>query len=163
MLKRTITYTDFNGDTVTEDHFFNLSKAELLEMELVGELGDQLRQMVKAENMGALFLEIKKFILLSYGRKSADGKNFFKKDPITGARYAEEFVQSAAYDKLLVDFLGNNDEAALFIMGILPKDIVVEVERAIAANPGTPPSQVFMETVRPAPAVSTMPPPPPQA
>ena len=34
MLKKTITYTDYDGNERTEDFFFNLSKAEVLEMEM---------------------------------------------------------------------------------------------------------------------------------
>ena len=34
MLKKTITYTDFDDNERTEDFYFHLSKAEIAEMEL---------------------------------------------------------------------------------------------------------------------------------
>jgi len=147
MLKRKVTYTDFNGDPQTEELYFNLSKTELLVLETVEDLGTTLTNLVKAENIGGLITEVKKLVLLSYGVKSADGKSFTKVDA-TGRRLAEDFIQTAAFDALFMEFVSSAEACALFIKGVIPTDVVLEVERTMALQTEPKP-------------ISSMPPPPP--
>ena len=85
MLKKTITYEDFNGDKVSEDFFFHLSKAELVELELShkGGLSEALKRIVESEDGKAIIAEFKNIILSSYGQRSDDGKRFVKNQAAT--------------------------------------------------------------------------------
>lgn len=120
MLKKTITYTDYNGVERTEDFYFNLTKAEILEMELSTEGGLQrmIEKIVAAQDMPALSKYFKQIILMSYGEKSPDGKRFVKNDELR-----EEFSQTEAYSQLYVDLATNDQIAADFVNGIIPDDV----------------------------------------
>ncbi|MET0466308.1 MAG: hypothetical protein ABW007_24330 [Chitinophagaceae bacterium] len=131
MLKRDITYEDFDGEKVTETFYFNLTKSEIIELEVGYKEGLQevLQRIIKTEDKKRLIEEFKRIILLSYGERSEDGKRFIKND---GLR--EAFSQTAAYDALFIELATNEESAALFIKGIIPKDFVQEVEKAEVVN-----------------------------
>jgi len=142
MLTKKITYEDFNGNKVTEECQFHLTKSELMKMEL-GEVGGMyatLEKMVSENNTPKLVEYFDKFITSSYGKKSEDGKRFIKNKQLT-----EEFVQGLAYDELVVSLLSNPDEAAAFFKGILPRELSSQIndteieeakEKVIAAVEG---------------------------
>lgn len=135
MLKKTITYTDYDGNERTEDFYFNLSKAELTEMELTTEGGLQtvLKNIVEARDIPRITAMFKKLLLMSYGQKSADGKRFIKSQQLS-----EEFTQTEAYSNLFLELLSDEDAAAAFVRGIVPADLAKEVNqenlRAIASK-----------------------------
>lgn len=135
MLKKTITYTDYDGNERTEDFYFNLSKAELTEMELTTEGGLQtvLKNIVEARDIPRITAMFKKLLLMSYGQKSADGKRFIKSQQLS-----EEFAQTEAYSNLFIELLSDEDAAAAFVKGIVPADLAKEVNqenlRAIASK-----------------------------
>lgn len=131
MLKKTITYTDYNGTERTEDHYFNLSKAELAEMEMgtAGGLAEMLNRIVAAQDAPAIMKVFKELILKAYGIKSADGKRFVKSEEIS-----TEFVQTEAYSVLFMELITDADAIAAFINGIVPADM------AQAAKAATMPS-----------------------
>lgn len=117
MLKKTITYVDYNGFERTEDFYFNLNKAELMEMEMstTGGLAESIKKIVAAQDAPAIIKTFKEIILKSYGEKSADGKHFEKNEKISTA-----FSQTEAYSILFMELATNADEAAKFINGIIP-------------------------------------------
>ena len=106
MLTKKITYEDFDGNSITEEFQFNLTKSELMKMELAEEGGmyATLEKMVKENNTPKLVAYFDRFIRESYGKKSADGKKFVKTAELT-----EDFVSSLAYDELVVELLSNPD------------------------------------------------------
>ena len=118
MFKKTIEYTDFNGEKRKEDFYFNLSKAELLEMQLSkdGGLKDFLEKIVKTKDVPKLVEMFKKIILMSYGEKSADGKHFMKSEEIR-----QSFACTEAYSELFMELATNSDAAAEFINALLPE------------------------------------------
>lgn len=120
MLKKTITYTDYNGNERTEDFWFNLSKAELMEMELstTGGLGDMIKKIVAAQETPAIVKVFKEIVLTAYGEKSADGKRFIKSDEIRMA-----FAQTEAYSQLFMELATDSDKAAEFVNGVIPAGI----------------------------------------
>lgn len=134
MLKRNITYEDFNGDTITEVFYFNLSKSELVELELSTKegFGESLQRIIKAEDNKSLIAEFKKIILGSYGEKSDDGKRFIKNDTIR-----EEFSQTAAYNALFMELAMDDKAAIQFVQGILPADMGRELQTAITDGPSS--------------------------
>jgi hypothetical protein len=127
MLKRDITYENFDGEKVTETFYFNLTKSEIVELEVGYDEGLQevLQRIIKTENRKRLIEEFKRIILLSYGERSEDGKRFVKNDQLR-----EGFAQTAAYDALFIELATNEESAAVFIKGIIPKDFAQEVEKA---------------------------------
>lgn len=124
MLKKSITYTDFNGVERTEDFFFNLTKAEIMELELgvTGGLTAMVQGVVMAQDVPSLMKIFKDLILKSYGEKSADGKRFIKVND-AGVPLANNFAQTEAYSELFMLLATNEDEASKFIRGIVPSDV----------------------------------------
>lgn len=118
MLKKTITYTDFNGNERTEDFFFNFTDAELTQynFSFKGGIEKKLEDIIASENMQEILEIFKDLILLSYGVKSEDGKRFIKNDQLR-----EEFSQTAAFSDLYMELL-DDTKAAEFINGIVPSD-----------------------------------------
>ena len=120
MLKKTIKYTDYNGETREEDFYFNLSKAEVTEMELSkeGGMSEYIKKISATQNGPELIKLFKDIIIKSYGEKSLDGKRFIKNKELT-----EAFTQTEAYSELFVELASNADEAVKFINGIMPKNM----------------------------------------
>ena len=118
MLKKTMTYTDYDGTERTEDFYFNLNEAEVLEMELgiAGGMENFIQRIVNAKDVPELAALFKKIILMSYGVKDPDGRKFVKNPELT-----EEFVQTQAYSDLYVELCTNADAAAAFMNAIIPK------------------------------------------
>ena len=117
MLKKTMTYTDYNGVERTEDFYFNLTKAEIMEMELStsGGLAETINKIVAAQDAPAIIKIFKDLVLKAYGEKSADGKRFIKSNEIATA-----FSQTEAYSQLFMELATDADAAAKFINGIVP-------------------------------------------
>lgn len=128
MYKKTVTYTDYNGNQRTEDFFFNLNKAELTEMEMANEGGMQakLQKLMDANDNGGVLALFKDLILRSYGVKSEDGRRFIKNAQVT-----EEFTQTEAFSELFISLASNEEEATKFIQGILPQDLVGSVDQSV--------------------------------
>ena len=118
MLKKTITYTDYDGVQRTEDFYFNLSKAEIAEMELSTADGlDKTINRIVAEQDGARIIALfKDLVLKSYGKKSDDGRRFIKNQELR-----DDFAQTEAYSDLFMELATDADAAAAFVNGIVPK------------------------------------------
>lgn len=126
MYKKTVEYEDFNGEKVKEDLYFNLSKAELLEMNFrsKGGLKNYIEAIINTHDQDKLTDIFKTLLLKSYGIKSPDGKRFLKNDSIR-----EDFECSIPYDIMFVELSSDAKAAADFINGILPKELVEEMEK----------------------------------
>jgi hypothetical protein len=126
MLKREITYEDFNGEKVSEYFYFNLSKTELIELEHEYDRGfaANIEAIVEAKSTKELIAEFKKLILMSYGKKSEDGKRFIKSDELR-----EEFSQTAAFNELFIQLATDENAAAIFVNSIVPKDMAQSIEK----------------------------------
>lgn len=124
MLKKTITYRDYNDVERTEDFYFNLTKAEVLEMEMSvsGGLAEMITRIVAAQDQPSIMKIFKDLILKAYGEKSPDGKKFVKSDELSTA-----FSQTEAYSQLYVELATNADEASKFVNGIIPADMSKKV------------------------------------
>ena len=129
MLKKTITYTDYNGNERTEDFYFNLSKAEITEMEMgvTGGLVEMINRIVAAQDAPEIIKIFKDLILKSYGVKSPDGKRFIKTNE-AGQPLSTEFEQTEAYSVLFMELASDAGAAANFIKGIIPKGIDIKDE-----------------------------------
>lgn len=120
MLKKTITYTDYNDNERTEDFYFSLSKPELIRMETSQEGGYSalLDKIIKSKDVPFIMENFEKIIAKAYGIKSEDGRQIKKSDDIS-----DSFMQSPAYDVLLTEILTNPEELKTFITKILPADM----------------------------------------
>ena len=117
MLKLTRTYNDYNGLSRTEDFYFNLTEAEITEMELSvdGGLVEMINRIVAAKDGRQIINLFKDIILRSYGQKSPDGKRFVKNQELR-----EAFSQTEAYSDLFMELATDAEAAANFVNGIIP-------------------------------------------
>ena len=130
MLKETIKYTDYNGVERTEDFWFHLSKAELMEWEMgtTGGLTEMIKRIVDAQDAPAIIKIFKELVLKAYGQKSPDGKRFIKSEEL-----ATEFSQTEAYSQLFMELATDADKAAAFVNGIMPSDMVEKAAASASA------------------------------
>ena len=119
MIKQTIKYEDFNGNTQVEDFYFNLSKTELIELEVEheGGMAKWLEAIAASESRKDLIEQFKRIILLAYGKKSEDGKRFIKTQEMR-----DDFEQHAAFSALFMMLAEDADAATKFINGVVPAD-----------------------------------------
>ena len=131
MLKKIITYTDYNGVERTEPFYFNLSKAELMEMELgvTGGMTEMLDKIIAAKDAPSLMKTFKEMIMKSYGIKSDDGKRLIKSEELSIA-----FTQTDAYSVLFMELITDDKAAADFVNAIIPNEIQAEVATQTAQN-----------------------------
>lgn len=120
MLKKTVTYTNFNDEEVTEDFYFNLSKSEVAELELSrkGGLSSYLQTIIASEDPKEIMSTFREIVRKSIGKRSEDGRRFTKTDEITA-----DFMDSGAYDEIFMELVTNADAGAAFINGIVPKNL----------------------------------------
>lgn len=128
MLEKNITYTDYNGETVTEKFCFSLNKAELIEMELTTQDGvrEQMTRLLAEDDKAEILKIFKKVLLDSIGRRSEDGRLFIKNDKIR-----EEFEASPAFGDMLVEFYSNENAMADFLVAIVPSDLAEAVAKGV--------------------------------
>lgn len=120
MLKKTITYTDYNGVERTEDFYFNLTKAEITEMEMSisGGFAEMINRIIAAQSAPEIIEVFKDLILRSYGEKSPDGKRFVKSEELS-----KGFSYTEAYSQLFMELAIDAEAASNFVNGIIPNDL----------------------------------------
>ena len=133
MVVEKIKYTDFNGLEREEDFMFNLTEAEITEMELTtdGGLSDSIKKIIAAQDTPEIIKVFKMLLLKSYGEKSADGRRFVKSEKLS-----EEFSQTNAYSQLFMKLATDDKAAVAFINGIMPDSMQ---EKASVNNSGLTP------------------------
>ena len=133
MVIEKIKYTDFNGLEREEEFMFNLTEAEITEMELTtdGGLSDSIKKIIAAQDTPEIIKVFKMLLLKSYGEKSADGRRFVKSEKLS-----EEFSQTNAYSQLFMKLATDDKAAVAFINGIMPDSMQ---EKAAGNNSGLTP------------------------
>lgn len=128
MYAKKIKFTDFNGKEREQTFYFNLSKAELAEMQVSkdGNLQSYAQRIIETQNEKELMELFKELILKSYGEKSDDGMRFIKKDPVRG-KLADEFEQTEAFSELFMELAQNEQAASEFFNGVLPASVQQEI------------------------------------
>lgn len=126
MLKKTITYEDYNGVTRTEDFYFNFTEAEIMELELgtTGGLAEMIQRIVASQDAPTILKIFKDIILKAYGVKSEDGRRIIKNDAVR-----EDFAQTEAYSKLFMELATDSKAAADFINKIVPEHMAKEANK----------------------------------
>ena len=127
MLKKNIKYVDYDGNDRAEDFYFNLNKAEIVELELgtTGGLTKTLEKIVQEKDNKRIVEYFKAIILKAYGEKSADGRRFIKSQELR-----DSFEQTEAYSELFMELSSNAKAAADFISGIVPKEAAYAAKQA---------------------------------
>lgn len=126
MLKKTIKFTDYFGEERTKDFYFNLTKAELMEMNFTtaGGMEHMLEEIQNSQDNKRIYELFKEIVLKAYGEKSADGYRFVKSKALS-----EEFSQTEAYSELMMEMFSNPSAASDFMTGIVPADIAAEAKK----------------------------------
>lgn len=129
MLKKHISYTDYNGLKREEDFYFNLTKAEIMEMELstTGGLTERINRIIAAQDTATIIKLFKDLVLRAYGVKSEDGRRFIKSEELKN-----DFSQTEAYSILFMELATDADAAADFVNGIVPADMAEAAKEANA-------------------------------
>lgn len=161
MLKKEITFEGFDGQPITETHYFHISKADLIELQLSkkGGFEEWLKRVVEAEDGPTLIRELKDIILMAYGKRSEDGTRFLKSDEIRA-----EFANSEAFSELFSEIALDADKASEFVNGVMPRELVDQTrqrmsvfdkdepqpaETAVSSPPAAePPAEIAAELVK---------------
>lgn len=127
MIKKSIKYVDFDGNERTETFYFNLTKAECMEMELSasGGLESTIQRIIETKDSKMIVDTFKDLILKAYGEKSPDGKYFYKSPEISA-----KFAATEAYSELFMELSSNAEEASRFFNGIIPQ-VPEEMKKAV--------------------------------
>lgn len=130
MLTKKITYTNYNDVEVTDTLYFNLTKSEILSMELEteGGLREKLVRIGESKNSAQILKVFKDIIMLSYGEKSDDGKYLRKGE---NHELAKAFMETPAYDVLVMDILSDETGKKFteFVLHVVPKEVLEEVDK----------------------------------
>jgi hypothetical protein len=154
MHARTMTYTNFDDEEVTEVFHFNMSKSDIirLEAEKKGGFSEYLKEMVKTEDTPTLLAQFERILLMSFGIKSPDGKHFDKSEEISA-----RFKNHAAYDKLFWEIFNDQDKLAEFLIEIAPKETKEAMRKDFAEQKKADEAEA---AVAPTPAIAPTPMPP---
>lgn len=129
MLKKVITYDDFDGNQRTETHYFNLTRVELAEMAfnlpdgISDAIGDNpaeidekkaAARIVASLGQSGILDYIKELVKKSYGVKSPDGRRFDKSPALF-----QEFSETLAYDSLIMEFMQKPQTATDFVNAVI--------------------------------------------
>ena len=140
MFKKTITYTDFNDKERTEDFWFHLTEAEVIEWLTTNTdatLDEVLDHMRRKSDVAGLLNSTKDLIYRAYGEKSVDGRRFIKTPEVKAA-----FMETNAYSKLFMELCTDADAAANFLNAIFPKELAARVKSLTDANPNATPAEL---------------------
>lgn len=134
MIKIPITYVGFDNKEITKDFWFNLTKAEIAELqcEFPGYFEGYIERLKHDADVADVVAVFKALILKSYGKRTKENKFVKSKE------YSEEFAASDAYSELFIKFLDDeNDFVSKFLEGALnatPAEVQKAIEDAKTAN-----------------------------
>lgn len=137
MFTKKIKYTNFAGETREEEFLFHMSKTDIVQWQysVNGGIDELFRRVINTNDQSALISLVKDLIHRAYGEKSLDGKKFIKRRD--GVDLADEFEQTAAYDVLFMELISSAEAASEFINGIMPPELVTQMEAAPKLPDGT--------------------------
>ena len=120
MYKKTIAYTDYNGNQREEDFYFNLNASEIVKLEVTTEGGLEayVREISSTLDGQRIMEFFEKLIETSYGKKSLDGRSFIKRP-----EYFEEFKGTEAYNTLFLELIQDAEAGVKFFNAVVPQDV----------------------------------------
>lgn len=145
MVKKSIKYTDFNGNEQVDECYFNLSQSELTQLEVSekGGFENYISKMIAEQDNKKIYALFKEIVLMSYGEKSFDGKSFIKKKMIDGqlVNLRDQFEQTMAFDTLMMELIsGGEKTVAEFINKLIPNELQEEIAKQTAEGKIKPPT-----------------------
>lgn len=132
MIRKEISYVDFNDKPQKDIAYFHLSKAELgkLQMRENGTFIDRLQELVARRQVEAMYNFVYNLVLDAYGERDPEGRKFIKNPALR-----EDFEQSIAFSEFLSELLADGDSLSDFIRAILPADMTVGGDVRVEALP----------------------------
>lgn len=129
MIKKTVTYIDYNDVERTETFYFHFTEAEILDMEMGTEGGfaERVQRIIDAKDQTSLLKVIKNFVLDAYGVKSEDGRRFIKSKEVKDA-----FVECPAYSEIYMELLTDDTVAAEFVNKVIPDNMQERFAKLVA-------------------------------
>ena len=126
MIKKTVTYTDFDGNERTEDFYFHLTEQELTEWEFSvdGGLSGVLTRIVNSKENKKLIEIFKSLLVKSYGEKTPDGRGFIKNEEVLN-----NFIYTQAFSDLYMELATDDKKAAEFVNGVMPAGLMERVNQ----------------------------------
>ena len=123
MIKQTVAYTNFEGEEVRSTYYFNLTMAEIVDLETQGKgFSNRLRNIINEKDSRKIVEIVKEIILLSYGKRNEDG------DFIKNSTVREAFASSEGYSALFMELAFDEKKLAAFVNGVMPKQMLDKVE-----------------------------------
>lgn len=121
MLKKTIKYTNYNGEEKEKDYYFNLKKSELVDLQYSTPKGflDYITRITESEDAVSIWKAFRDIVLKAYGEKSEDGERFIKSPEL-----AKAFEETEAFSELIMELIDSSDAAAKFVNGVMPADLL---------------------------------------
>lgn len=131
MVKKTLTFTNFDGKEVTKDCYFNLTKMEFQELDdsIPGGLTQLIDKMLSEKDKALTVRLLSILLLAAYGEKTEDGR--FVKEDAHGRRLSAFFKVSEAWDVMFMNLVKNERELSEFLVGIVPKDMADDARKAM--------------------------------
>lgn len=126
MYKITETYTDYDGNQRTEDFYFHLTKAEIMEFDFLqqGGMEKMIEKIISTQDRKSLIEIFKTLVIGAYGEKSMDGRRFMKNDEVK-----QSFIETEAYSQIFMRLATDAKAASEFINNIIPKDLQGELKK----------------------------------
>lgn len=130
MFKDTVTYTDYDGSERTKDLYFNISRAEIIELEMTtpGGLERRMQKIYNEKDTVEIMKFLKFLIVKSYGEKDPSGDRFIKNHEVV-----DSFLQTEAYSEFMMKLMSDTEFMAEFMIGIMP-DVSDKVDKSALVN-----------------------------
>lgn len=131
MFSRDFEYTGYDGQPKKDTYWFNLTEAELYEIDLSSIRGftGEMTKLLKEERTKEIVDAFKSIILGAVGSVSADGRKFIKNEEIK-----EDFYRSKAYSQLFVELVSSGEKLAEFLRAAIPEEIRQKMEEKEQEN-----------------------------
>lgn len=153
MFSRTFEYKGFDGEMHKETRWFNLSDAEIAELNLstIGGINEMINRLLREQKPGEIVKMFKALILKSVGERSMDGRRFIKKE-IPGMEWgeiAQDFKETPAYDQLFVELVSSGKKVREFLLGCISDEARAAITAGDTNAPAAAPSDNILPFVQP--------------
>lgn len=135
MLKKEITFTNFNDEEVTKTYWFNLNKLQAMKLVSAnGGLDTYLPEVAKKKDTEKFIAFVEGVVLDAYGARDEADPDVFD----TSAEAKEKFKKSPAFSELVYSLLTSEDAFVTFLLDILPKSMREQLQVEMAKQKALP-------------------------
>lgn len=124
MIKKTITFEDYEGEQRTKDFYFHMNQVEFAKLngEVPGGLEHRINEIIQDQDQDAMLRIIDLLVSRSYGERDSEDGSFTKVGK-NGRPLFEKFINTSAYDNLIIELVSGEKNILNFLSGIMPKSI----------------------------------------